>query len=35
VYRLHKAMYGLKQAPRASNKKIYDFLREKEFEVHK
>ena len=31
VYRLHKALYGLKQAPRAWNKKIYGFLREKEF----
>ena len=31
MYRLHKAMYGLKQAPRAWNKKIYSFLREKEF----
>ena len=31
VYRLHKALYGLKQAPRAWNKKIDNFLREKEF----
>ena len=31
VYMLHKALYGLKQAPRAWNKKIDNFLREKEF----
>lgn len=32
AYMLHKILYGLKQAPRAWNKKIDDFLREKEFE---
>lgn len=30
VYELHKALYGLKQVPRSWNKKIDDFLREKE-----
>lgn len=31
VYMLHKPPYRLKQALRAENKKIYGFLREKEF----
>src|SRR4051812_48564738 len=31
VYGIQKALYGLKQAPRSWNKKIDNFLKEKEF----